>query len=117
LELNSSEAGKPPKTFAEKAIKTLIEYDWPGNVRELKNLVERLFTIIKGPIIHLENNAAYNIGKKKIKDMPLKKAVSIFEKKYISDVLESVDGNRTKAAKNLGIHRNTLLTKTNEFGL
>ena len=117
LDLNSTEAGKSPKMFSEKAIKTLIEYDWPGNVRELKNLVERMFTITKGSIIHLENNSAYNIGKKKIKDMPLKKAVSIFEKKYISDVLESVDGNRTKAAKKLGIHRNTLLTKTNGFGL
>jgi len=79
--------------------------------------VERLFTITKGPTIHLENSSAYNIGKKKIKDMPLKEAVSIFEKKYISDILESVDGNRTKAAKKLGIHRNTLLTKTNDFGL
>jgi two-component system response regulator AtoC len=117
LELNATETGKPPKKIADKAIKTLIEYDWPGNVRELKNLVERLFTITKGPIIHLENSAAYNIGKKKIKDMPLKEAVNIFEKKYISDILESVDGNRTKAAKKLGIHRNTLLTKTNDFGL
>jgi DNA-binding NtrC family response regulator len=117
LELNSTETGKPPKTFDEKAIKTLIEYEWPGNVRELKNLVERLFTINRGPIIHLENSAAYNMGKNKIKNMPLKKAVSIFEKEYISDVLESVDGNRTKAAKKLGIHRNTLLTKTTDFGL
>jgi transcriptional regulator with PAS, ATPase and Fis domain len=49
--------------------------------------------------------------------MPLKKAVSIFEKKYISDILESVDGNRTKAAKKLGIHRNTLLTKTNDLDI
>jgi DNA-binding NtrC family response regulator len=117
LELNAIQTGKPPKTFAEKAIKTLIEYNWPGNVRELKNLVERLFTITKNPIIHLENNADYNIGKKKIKNMLLKDAVGMFEKKYISDVLESVDGNRTKAAKKLGIHRNTLLTKTNDFGL
>ncbi len=117
LDLNSKKTGKPPKKFSEEAVKVLMEYNWPGNVRELKNLVERLFTITKGPVVHLEDNAAYNIGKKKIKDMPLKKAVGIFEKKYISDVLESVDGNRTKAAKKLGIHRNTLLSKTNGFGL
>ena len=117
LNLHSSETGKPPKRFDNKAIKTLMEYEWPGNVRELKNLVARLFTITGGSIIHLENSETYNIGKNRIKNLPLKKAVSIFEKKYISDILESVDGNRTKAAKKLGIHRNTLLTKTNDLDI
>ena len=117
LNLHSSETGKPPKRFDNKAIRTLMEYEWPGNVRELKNLVARLFTITEGSIIHLENSETYNIGKNRIKNLPLKKAVSIFEKKYISDILESVDGNRTKAAKKLGIHRNTLLTKTNDLDI
>ena len=117
LELNSKKIGKPPKRFSKRAVKVLMEYDWPGNVRELENLVERLFTITEGPVIHLEDNASFNIGNKEIKGLPLKEAVSIFEKKYISEVLESVDGNRTKASMKLGIHRNTLLSKTNEFGL
>lgn len=117
LELTSKKTGKPPKRFSKKDVHALMEYSWPGNVRELENLVERLFTITKGPVIQLGNNIAFNIGKKEIKDLPLKEAVNIFEKKYISEVLESVDGNRTKAAKKLGIHRNTLLSKTNELGL
>jgi DNA-binding NtrC family response regulator len=117
LELNSQKTGKPPKRFSKRAVKVLMEYDWPGNVRELENLVERLFTITEGPVIHLEGHASFNISDKEIKDLPLKEAVSIFEKKYISEVLESVDGNRTKASDKLGIHRNTLLSKTNEFGL
>ena len=117
LELNSKKIGKPPKRFSKRAVKVLMEYDWPGNVRELENLVERLFTITEGPVIHLEDHASFNIGNKEIKGLPLKEAVSIFEKKYISEVLESVDGNRTKASMKLGIHRNTLLSKTNEFGL
>jgi DNA-binding NtrC family response regulator len=117
LELNSKKTGKPPKRFSKRAVKVLMEYDWPGNVRELENLVERWFTITEGPVIHLEDNASFNIGNKEIKGLPLKEAVSIFEKKYISEVLESVDGNRTKASVKLGIHRNTLLSKTNEFGL
>ena len=94
-----------------------MEYDWPGNVRELENLVKRLFTITEGPVIHLEDSASFNIGNKEIRGLPLKEAVSIFEKKYIAEVLDSVDGNRTKASVKLGIHRNTLLSKTNEFGL
>jgi transcriptional regulator with PAS, ATPase and Fis domain len=115
--LNSNKTGKPSKIFSEKAVKALTEYHWPGNVRELTNLVERLYTIVEGPMIDLEDNVLYSFGKKKIKDMPLKEAVNVFEKTYISEVLESVDGNRKKAAKILGIHRNTLLMKTNDFGL
>ena len=117
LELNSKKTGKPPKRFSKRAVKVLMEYDWPGNVRELENLVERLFTITEGPVIHLEDSASFNIGNKEIRGLPLKEAVSIFEKKYIAEVLDSVDGNRTKASVKLGIHRNTLLSKTNEFGL
>ena len=109
--------GKPPKTFSEEAVDILTEYDWPGNVRELQNLVERLFFISKGSVIHLNDISTFNIGKRKIKNMTLKQAVSEFEREYISEVLESVNGHRKKAAERLGIHRNTLLSKTAELGL
>jgi DNA-binding NtrC family response regulator len=109
--------GKPPKKFSEEAVQILMKYDWPGNVRELQNLVERLFAITKGSVIHLKDISTFNIGKRGIKDMTLKQAVSAFEKNYISEILESLGGNRKKAAERLGIHRNTLLSKTVEFGL
>jgi len=117
LELNSTNTGKPPKMFSKEAIDILTEYDWPGNVRELQNLVERLFAITKNSVIHLKDISTFNIDKREIKDMTLKQAVSTFEKNYISEVLKSVDGNRKKAAEQLGIHRNTLLSKTLELGL
>jgi DNA-binding NtrC family response regulator len=50
-------------------------------------------------------------------DLPLKDAVQAFEKKYISDVLESVNGSRKEASRRLGIHRNTLLAKIQQLGL
>ena len=117
LELNARNTGKPPKRFSEEAVQVLLEYDWPGNVRELQNLVERLFAITKGSVIHLKDISTFNIGKRGIKDMTLKQAVSVFEKNYISEILEKVNGNRKKAAERLGIHRNTLLSKTIELGL
>ena len=117
LELNSTNTGKPPKMFSKEAIDILTEYDWPGNVRELQNLVERLFAITKNSVIHLKDISTFDIDKREIKDMTLKQAVSTFEKNYISEVLESVNGNRKKAAEQLGIHRNTLLSKTLELGL
>ena len=92
-----------------------MEYDWPGNVRELQNLVERLVTITKGPVIHLRDISTLSIstGKREIKDLMLKEAVHVFEKQYISEVLDIVNGNKIKAAEKLGVHRNTLMGKLN----
>jgi len=112
LELNAKRSGKAPKRFSQKALKALTDYDWPGNVREIQNLVERSFTITKDSVIHLKDISTFNIGKGRIKDMSLKEAVSTFEQQYVSEVLESVGGNKKKAATLLGIHRNTLLAKT-----
>jgi transcriptional regulator with PAS, ATPase and Fis domain len=79
--------------------------------------VERLFTITKGSVIDLKDISTFKISKSEIKDMPLKEAVNTFEKHYITEVLEGVDGHKKKAAELLGIHRNTLLSKINEYSL
>lgn len=117
LELHAKKTGKPPKRFSKKALKILMDYHWPGNVRELQNLVERLFTITKDHVIHIKDISAFDIGRRQIKDMSLKEAVNTFERRYIGEVLETVDGNRKKAAEILDIHRNTLLAKMNQLGL
>ena len=118
LEIHAKKSGKPKKKFSKKALEVLTKYyGWPGNVRELQNLVERLFTISKDTVIHLKDLSSFNVGKKEIKNMTLKEAVNTFEKQYISEVLEIVDGNRTRAAEILGIHRNTLLGKITELNL
>ncbi len=111
LELYAKNIGKSPKKFSNEAVKVLTEYDWPGNVREIQNIVERFTTITKGSVIDLKDIATLDMGKREKKDMTLKEAVSAFEKKFIFEILESVDGNRKKAAERLGIHRNTLITK------
>ena len=117
LAIYTKNTGKDPKKFSETALKVLTEYHWPGNVRELQNLVERLFTITKDSTIQLEDISSFDPSEAAIKDMPLKNAVRTFEKRYISAVLKTADGNRKKASEILGIHRNTLLAKMNELGL
>jgi DNA-binding NtrC family response regulator len=112
LARQAQQSGKPTKRFSPQAVKVLCEYDWPGNVRELQNLVERLFTITKGTIIDLENPLPFTVHKPSRPIVTLKEAVRTFERNYIVHVLESVNGNRTKASQKLGIHRNTLLLKT-----
>lgn len=117
LRLYAKKSGCPQKMVSENALKVLMEYDWPGNVREIQNLVERLCTIKQNPVIQFKDVAALSISKKKITDGSLKEAVSSFEKQYIAEALEMVDGNRKKASEKLGIHRNTLLAKIHEYGL
>jgi len=117
LERYSKKIGNPVKRFSERAINTLMRYGWPGNVRELENLVERLATITKRAVIDVEDMSSPNIGLGEFKGMNLKNAVNAFQKKYVSEVLEDVEGSRKKAAETLGIHRNTLLIKMNELGI
>jgi len=116
LELHYRKTGKPAKRFSKEAINFLKKYDWPGNVRELENLVERLSTIVKKPVIHIQDVTMYSMGLRQPKGIKLKDAVNVFEKKYIAEGLENVEGCRQKAAEVLGIHRNTLLAKMSESG-
>jgi DNA-binding NtrC family response regulator len=112
LSLNAKRTGKPPKSFSRGAIQVLLEYDWPGNVRELQNLVERCFTVTRDAEIQRQDVSYLSTKKPRIRGLPLKEAVSLFERQYINEVLESVDGNKSKAAMILGVHRNTLNAKS-----
>jgi DNA-binding NtrC family response regulator len=112
LALNAKRTGKPVKSFSSGALQILQEYDWPGNVRELQNLVERFFTVTKKPVIQRRDVSSLRLKKPSIKDVSLKEAVSLFEQQYSHEVLESVDGNKSKAAMILGVHRNTLMAKS-----
>jgi len=117
LACNAKNTGKPPKRFSKRAMNSLMRYNWPGNVRELENLVERTFTITKDAVIHLKDISIFHIGSSKMKDATLKEALSNFERQYIIEILDIVEGSRKKAAEMLGIHRNTLLVKMNDLGL
>jgi len=118
LEIHSRNTGKPAKKISNEATEVLIKYDWPGNVRELKNLVERLTTVINDPVIKLRDVLMLTSRKKEtFQIMKLKDAINIFEKNFITDVLERVNFNKKEAADLLDIHRNTLVNKLNELGI
>jgi two-component system, NtrC family, response regulator AtoC len=118
LESYSKNTGKPAKQISQEALNLLIKYEWPGNVRELKNLIERLITIVKGPIIKIHDVSILNIRKKiKMEGRRLKEAVGIFEKNFITEILEKLNYDVREAAKLLDVHRNTLINKMKEYGL
>jgi two-component system response regulator AtoC len=110
--------------FSTEAIKALTTYSWPGNVRELKNIIERIVALnhsgeISCEALPLEILAhaedAYHLDRGG--EMKMSEAKEQMEAKLISNALKKSNGNRIKAAKLLGLHRNTLSAKMQKFGI
>jgi DNA-binding NtrC family response regulator len=100
--------------FSPRAIKALAEYDWPGNIRELENTIERTVVLSRGNGIDLEDLMYHGIsaGSSVFGAVGGKfKSLEEMEKEYIKAVLKEYDGNKSRAAKILGIDRKTLWAK------
>ena len=100
---------KVPK-LDEKVVQCLMEYSWPENVRELELLIRQIVPKVEGDLIEITDLPSYmrfNI----FEDSRLNKKLVDVEAEHIKDVLESVEGNKTKAAEILGIDRKTLRDK------
>lgn len=103
---------KAVKGFTPLAMDLLIHYDWPGNIRELENAVERAVVLLTGEYIS-ERELPLAIASTPI---PLAQSQDIqplveVEKEVILAALEKTGGNKTEAARQLGITRKTLLAK------
>ncbi len=106
----AAEYGRPELVFTDRALQALRGYNWPGNVRELENLVQRLVVMSEGGHIdvsdlppHMRFSAGRNGG--------LNRTLAEVEAEHIRNVLASVGGNKSEAARILGIDRKTLRAK------
>lgn len=109
------------QNFSVQARSILLQYDWPGNVRELKNVIERAYNIIEGEYTIQSWHLPVRIRTKEQVDAtvnePLKTLMAQAEKKVIMDRLIYYDGNKTRAAKDLGISRVALHKKLSKYEL
>jgi len=102
------------------ALALLINHRWPGNVRELEHTVERAVMLGRNSTIVAQDLPANFIASDQRK-LPLAEAVSRgytlrdLEREYIECILDSVGGNKSEAAKALGVDRTTLYRKLEEF--
>ena len=108
--------GVPPMAVTGDELTYLAQYDWPGNVRELRNLIER--SLILGA---LNVSALYQgLARMQAGGRPTPAArptdLHALEKQHILSVLESVGGDKTRAAQLLGISRRTLERRVAEWG-
>nr|HDN00038.1 sigma-54-dependent Fis family transcriptional regulator [Deltaproteobacteria bacterium] len=105
-----SREGKVIEGLSPNAMKALTEYHWPGNVRELENTVERLVVFARDKIITTQDLAYSNTV---LSSLPVKDPLCLeeMERLHIMKVVELTEGNKTRAARLLGIDRKTLRMK------
>jgi two-component system response regulator AtoC len=117
----------PPNVLAR-----LERHAWPGNIRELRNVVERAVLLSSGGALRasqLALDAATDIATRPIPRVtqelepvageapPLPTAIADLERERIVQALEQCGGNQSRAARMLGISRNTLLSRLDQYGI
>ncbi|WP_369979122.1 sigma-54-dependent transcriptional regulator [Xanthomonas bundabergensis] len=110
------------RTLSAAAQARLLAYAWPGNVRELRNAMQRCQVLVRTPAIeaHDLDEVLVGEGDAAAADTPaltLPDAVAQLEKRMIQAALAQAQGNRAEAARRLGIHRQLLYRKLDEYGL
>lgn len=104
--------GRPLRVSAE-AMRAFVSYPWPGNVRELRNVVERLALGLEHDVIEAAGLCGELRRQSALTLLQHSQPVTLreMERAYCQQVLESVGGNKTRAAAILGISVNTLKSK------
>jgi Nif-specific regulatory protein len=123
LEKFSTKYHKPVPQVTPQTLNLLMRYDWPGNVRELENEMERAVTMAAGGdlISHemlsdkLRPIGTVSMGAELPLTGSLKEAVRKVERRMIEQALTEAGGNRSQAAKKLGLSRQGLLNKISTY--
>jgi DNA-binding NtrC family response regulator len=114
VEQFAAEYNRDVTGFDESSMQRLSACDWPGNVRELRNVVEKHVALASDPVMVLEDfNARPPAPDAGIDaDQP---TLAELERRYVVRVLDSFGGNRTQAARVLGIDKSTLWRKIQQY--
>jgi DNA-binding NtrC family response regulator len=114
------QATEPAKRLTAEAAARLLACTWLGNVRELKNAIERVAILCRGDTITGSDFEFLTIGASAPPDWTdgdLSTAVARLETYMITRALQESGGNRTEAARRLGIHRQLLYSKAQKYGI
>jgi len=116
------EGASAARTLSAAAQARLRAYPWPGNVRELRNAMQRCQVLVRTPTIEahdldevLAGDAAEASAETPAPTLP--EAIAQLEKRMIQAALTQAQGNRAEAARRLGIHRQLLYRKLDDYGL
>jgi two-component system response regulator FlrC len=106
--------GRPPAGLTRDAKDELLRHEWPGNVRELRNALERAAILCEGGLIRAEHLSLYAPRR------PAQAATTdlgAVERETIEQVMRECRGNKSKAAKRLGLSRTQLYVRLRKYDL
>ena len=105
---------RPPARLTRQAQQALLQYEWPGNVRELRNVLERAAILCEGAPID-PSHLALQSGAKALRNDTTD--LGALERTTITKVLQECRGNKTKAARKLGLSRTQLFLRVRKYRL
>jgi DNA-binding NtrC family response regulator len=117
----AGDSGKPVESISPEALQILLSYHWPGNVRELQNIIERACALAKGIVleasdIHLDMRPRKDINGA-AGFLPEGMTLERWEDEMIQEALRRANGNKSQAARLLGLSRNALRYRLSKIGI
>jgi transcriptional regulator of acetoin/glycerol metabolism len=101
--------------LCEDARSALVAHDWPGNILELRNVLQRAVILTDGDIIEVRH---VSLRSRPCTDaQPVRQTLSDMERSAIERALHEAAGNKTKAARRLGLTRTQLYGRLRRYGL
>jgi transcriptional regulator of acetoin/glycerol metabolism len=114
MKKTSKKLNKRSVNISEEYMEYLKNYDWPGNIRELENIIELL---VNSEVIQMNLWNEVSKDAKPLDTLGLNVSLEQVEKQHISQIMKSVKGNITLAAKILEVGRNTLYRKIEKYNI
>ena len=102
----ADELGSSVRGFSPAALASIKKYTWPGNIRQLENRIKKALVLCDQALLSPEDLDLGPGAETAI--MPLEKAKEDFQRRYVLDVLERNNGNRTQTARDLGVDPRTI---------
>jgi transcriptional regulator with GAF, ATPase, and Fis domain len=123
LEKFARESNQPVRQLKPEALRKLIDYYWPGNVRELENIIARAATLALGDLldaadIHLDSDSpSRRAAAGAAPALPAGMTLEKWEEEMIREALRQANGNKSQAARALGLSRNALRYRLSKMGV
>ena len=102
----ADEIGSAVKGFSPQALTAIRKYSWPGNIRQLENRIKKALVLCDKTLLSPEDLDLGVEAESQI--VPLEKAKEDFQRRYVLEVLERNNGNRTQTARDLGVDPRTI---------